>query len=222
MGYPNWGADTGGYNAQSMNADMYVRWLGFSAFNPIMEIGPTRNVGFWNLPREPSYDTEAIAAWRLYARLHERLADYSYAQAQLAHRTGMPIVRPLMLVEPDAPEAWANWWTFQYGPDILVSPVWENGRRDQQVYLPSGSRWRDAWRPDVVHEGGQTITVPSALHQLPIFVREGAAIASAFGDLDREWSESMAIAAVRPNLAAYDAEARAWFEQNQGASTTNP
>ncbi|HWV56927.1 MAG TPA: TIM-barrel domain-containing protein, partial [Longimicrobiales bacterium] len=174
MGYPNWGSDTGGYNQQSMDHDLYMRWLAFSCFTPIMEVGPTRNVGFWNLPREPSYDAEVLAAWRLYARLHDRLADYSYEQGVVAHETGMPIVRPLFLVDPDAPEAWSNWWTYQYGPDLLVSPVWEKDRREQEVYLPSGARWRDAWRPDMVYDGGQTITVPADLHQIPLFVRDGA------------------------------------------------
>ena len=174
MGYPNWGSDTCGYNQQLMEQEVCGRWLAFSAFNPIMEVGPTRNVGFWNLPREPSYDTELIAMWRLYARIHERLIDYSFKHAQEATRTGLPIIRPLFLVEPKAPEAWTNWWTYLYGGDILVSPIWEKGRREQQVYLPSGFKWRDAWNPDRVHQGGQTITVKAEIHQLPIFVRVGS------------------------------------------------
>jgi alpha-glucosidase (family GH31 glycosyl hydrolase) len=213
MGYPNWGSDTGGYNSQSMDSDLYARWLGFSAFNPIMEVGPTRNVGFWNLPapHTPSYDAPVIAAWRLYARLHDRLVDYSHAQGQLAARTGMPIVRPLFLVEPGAAAAWSNWWTFQYGPDLLVSPIWEKGKREQQVYLPTGTKWRDAWQTDKVYDGGQTITVKTDLHQTPIFVRDGAPVAKALGDLNREWAESVAIAARRPDLKALDAEVKALF-----------
>ncbi len=94
MGYPNWGSDTCGYNQQLLEQEVCARWLAFSAFTPIMEVGPTRNVGFWNLPRAPEYDDVLIATWRLYARLHERLKDYSYAQAVEAAKTGMPIVRP--------------------------------------------------------------------------------------------------------------------------------
>ncbi|HPU57622.1 MAG TPA: glycoside hydrolase family 31 protein, partial [Verrucomicrobiota bacterium] len=210
MGYPVWGADTCGYNQQLMETEVCSRWLAFSCFNPIMEVGPTRNVGFWNYHNPPSYDAHLIAAWRLYARLHERLADYSYAAAREAHRTGMPIVRPLFLVDPKAPEAWTNWWTFQYGPDILVSPVWKKGQREQQVYLPAGQKWRDAWDTSKVYDGGQTITVPSEIHHIPIFIREGAKIE--LGDLNREWAESQEIAQVRPDLKTGDAELREWFE----------
>jgi alpha-D-xyloside xylohydrolase len=213
MGYPNWGSDTGGYNSQSMDSDLYARWLAFSAFTPIMEVGPTRNVGFWNLPapHTPSYDAPVIAAWRLYARLHERLADYSYAQGVEANRTGMPIVRPMFLTDPKVPAAWSNWWTFQYGPDLVVSPIWEKGKREQEVYLPAGAKWRDAWQTDQVYDGGQTITVKADLHQLPLFFRDGAPVAKALGDLNREWTESVAIAARRPDLKTLDAEVKRLF-----------
>lgn len=210
MGYPNWGSDTCGYNQQLLEQEVCGRWLGFSAFTPIMEVGPTRNVSLWNLPRAPAYDTELIAMWRLYARLHQRLIDYSYQQAQEATRAGMPIVRPLFLVDPKSPAAWTNWWTYLYGPDLLVSPIWEKGKREQQVYLPLGSRWRDAWSGKI-HSGGQTITVSAELHQIPLFVRAGSRIT--LGDLNQEWKESHAIAEKKPDLKALDADLKAWFER---------
>lgn len=208
MGYPNWGSDTCGYNQQLMEQEVCARWLAFSAFTPIMEVGPTRNVGFWNLPREPRYDDVLIATWRMYARLHERLRDYSYAQGREAHRTGTPIVRPLFLADPATPAAWAQWWTYLYGPDLVVSPVWEKGQRTQRVYLPRGSRWRDAWNGGV-YPGGQEVTVPADTHQIPIFVRVGSRLN--LGDLNSEWRESLAVARRRPDLAALDADVAAWF-----------
>jgi alpha-D-xyloside xylohydrolase len=213
MGYPNWGSDICGYNQQLMEQEVCGRWLAFGALNPIMEVGPTRNVAFWNLPREPSYDTELIAIWRLYARLHQRLIDYSFTYAQEASRTGMPIVRPLFLVDPKSPEAWTNWWTYLYGQDILVSPLWEKGKRAQQVYLPSGHKWRDAWNLGRVYQGGRTITVKAELHQLPLFIRVGSSVK--LGDLNQEWKESHAIAERKPDLKALDAELKAWWDRRK-------
>lgn len=215
IGYPFWGSDTCGYNQQLLEQEVCLRWLAFSCFTPIFEVGPTRNVGFWNLPRPPSYDTLLIAAWRLYARLHERLADYSWAAALEAHHTGMPIVRPLFLLDPRAPAAWSNWWTYAYGPDLVVSPVWQKGQREQEVYLPSGHRWRDAWNPQQVYEGGQTITVPTEPHQIPIFLREGSNLE--LGDLHREWETARRIAEQRPDLKTLDAQVRLWFASRQAA-----
>lgn len=94
-----------------------------------------------------------------------------------------------------------------------MSPVWDKGRREQQVYLPAGTRWRDAWRPNDVYDGGRTITVRAALYQIPLFVRDGAPVTDVLGDLEAEWAESHEIAATPPDLGPLDAEVRAWFEQ---------
>ena len=211
MGYPTWGSDTCGYNQQLLEQEVCGRWLAFSCFTPIMEVGPTRNVAFWSLPRTPSYDAELIAIWRLYARLHERLADYGYGCAKQAQQTGMPIVRPLFMVDPKASEAWTNWWTYLYGPDLLVSPIWEKGKRMQEVYLPAGEQWRDAWQPAKIYSGGQTITVNAELHQIPLFIRVGSSLL--LGDLNQEYRESLVIAQKKPDLKALDAEVRTWFEK---------
>jgi alpha-D-xyloside xylohydrolase len=213
MGYPNWGSDTCGYNQQLLEQEVCARWLEFSAFTPIMEVGPTKNVGFWNLPRDPSYDEVLIAVWRVYARLHQRLADYSYAQAQRAHQTGEPIIRPLFLVDPTAPEAWKDWETYQYGPDILLSPVWQKGQRSKQVYLPSGAQWQEAWHPEKTYRGGQTITVTADRYQLPLFIRVGANVD--VGDLNREYQDAVQVAKKRPDLKILDAEVRVWFDKNK-------
>lgn len=212
MGYPYWGSDTCGYNQQLMEQEVCARWLAFSSFCPIMEVGPTRNVGFWNLPRQPSYDSELIAVWRLYGRLHQRLVDYAYQQAIVAHKTGTPIVRPVCLVDPNMPDAWENWWTYMYGPDIVVSPIWQKGQRTQQVYLPKGARWQWGWDKAVVFEGGRTVTVKAEMHQIPFFVRAGAELP--IGDLEQEYRQSKAIAEKKPDLARLEAQVREWFEKN--------
>ena len=216
MGYPIWGSDICGYNQQLLEQEVCGRWLAFGSLNPIMEVGPTRNVAFWNLPREPRYDSQLIAIWRLYARLHERLVDYNYQYAQEAKKTGMPIVRPLFLVDPGAREAWTNWWTYAYGRDLIVSPVWEKGKRTQEVYLPKGSNWRDAWNTLKIYRGGQTVMVSAEPYQLPLFIRVGSAVK--LGDLNQEWREAKAIADKKPDLRVLDAELRRWFDERKAAN----
>lgn len=212
MGYPNWGSDTGGYNQQSMDTEVVERWLGFSCFTPIMEVGPTHNVAFWNFHRPARYDADLMAAWRFYTRLHARLADYSFATAREATKTGLPIIRPLFLTDPSAPVAWSNWWTYSFGPDIVVSPVWKKGQRTQEVYLPAGAKWSDAWQPDHVYDGGRTVTVAADVYQMPIFVRVGGRVS--VGDLNGEWRDAVAAAATRPDLKSLDAGVKAWFDKH--------
>lgn len=196
IGFPIWGSDTGGYTDIS-DHELTARWLAFSCFCPIMEVGPTENRGFWDLTEEPHYNKELIAVWRLYAKLHTLLMDYSYQQAKLAAKTGMPIVRPLFLTFADQPQSWQDWQTYMYGPDILVSAVWEKGKSQQSLYLPAGQSWVDAWDRKV-YSGGQTITIDTPVYKMPIFIRQGSAIK--LGDLNRLYRESSKIASKKPNL----------------------
>ena len=122
-------------------------------------------------------------------------------------------MRPLFLVDSKAPAAWANWWTFLYGRDILVSPIWEKNKREQEIYLPAGDQWRDAWNPGKIYRGGHSITVKAELHQIPIFVRVGSNVE--LGDLNKEWADARAIAQTPPDLKPLDAQTKAWFEQHR-------
>lgn len=199
MGYPIWGSDIGGYWHARMDSEVTKRWLAFGCFNPFMEFGPTENRGPWDTRYEPSYDTTLIATWRLYAKIHEKLVDYSYEQAIGANKNGTPIVRPLFLDYPDQEEAWEDWQTFTYGPDILVSAIWKKGIRKQKVYLPAGERWLDAWDTDKIYEGGHTLEIEVPLHKLPIFIKEGSPVE--LGDLNAIYAESLELAKVKPDLS---------------------
>ena len=75
--------------------------------------------------------------------------------------------------------------------------------------MPSNDKWRDAWNPDRVYDGGQTITVRAELHQLPLFIRAGSRVE--LGDLNVEWNESRAIAERKPDLKALDEALKLWF-----------
>ncbi|HHD63955.1 MAG TPA: glycoside hydrolase family 31 protein, partial [Desulfobulbaceae bacterium] len=198
MGYPVWGSDTGGYWQGDLDREVTARWLAFSCFSPIMEVGPTENRGFWNMKQEPHYDKQLIATWRLYAKLHARLQEYSYSCAREAHATGMPIVRPLFLVYPGQKEAWNDWQTFLYGPDILVSAIWQKGVKEHTLYLPKGEEWVDAWNPEKIYTGGQKITVQTTLPKIPLFIRKNSKVD--LGNLPALFNESLKLAADKPDL----------------------
>ncbi len=196
MGFPIWGSDTGGYHKPTYR-EVLARWLAFSCFTPIMEVGPTDNRAPWSMRFKPHYDTQVIAIWRTYAKLHTALMDYSYSLAREAHTTGHPLVRPLIYADLDNAKAWENWEEFYYGPDFLVKPIWRKGETTTTIYLPSG-KWRDYWNPKKVYKGPQTVKIAVPLYKMPIFVRAGAQIPQL--DLEKIYQESLKIAARKPRL----------------------
>jgi alpha-D-xyloside xylohydrolase len=180
-----------------------MRWIGFSCFSPIMEIGPTNNKGFWNLNSDPSYDNELIAVWRFYSNLRMSLIDYIYNLTKNASETGMPVARPLFLEYPEQKESWNNWETYKFGDDLLVSVIWEKGVTKQQVYLPSGETWIDLWN-NKEYDGGQYIEANALPHQTPVFLRKGSTLV--LPDFNKLYEESVKIASVKYKMTDLEAK----------------
>ena len=174
LGYPIWGSDIGGYY-EFKDRDVFARWIEFGAFSGIMNVGGKGTHAPWDMPTEPAWDEEMIGIYRKYSKLRVRLQPYLVAAAREAARTGMPIARPLVFLDPSDPNLRNVWDEYLFGPDLLVAPVWRTGQRERQVYLPRGS-WRSYWDPTERHEGPVTVTVPVPLDSIPVYVR-GDAIA---------------------------------------------
>jgi alpha-D-xyloside xylohydrolase len=202
MGYPLWTSDACGYSGP-VDREVSMRWIGFSCFSPVMEIGPTNNKGFWDLNSDPTYDNELIAVWRFYSNLRMSLIDYVYGVAKNASETGMPVARPLFLEYPEQEECWNNWETYKFGDDLLVSVIWEKGVTKQQVYLPSGETWIDLWN-NKEYEGGQYIEVDALLYQTPVFLRKGSTLV--LPDFNKLYEESVKVASVKYKMTDLEAK----------------
>lgn len=212
LNFPIWGSDTCGYTHPTSH-EVCGRWLQFSAFTPLMEVGPTGNAAPWSMNTdglevdvdrngyhyEPVWNPELIATYIFYAQLHDHLREYSYAQAVLAHERGIPFVRPMVAVHPDRPEYRGVFDLYYYGPDLLVAPVWQPGVVERRVVLPDDG-WVDAWTGQRLAAGDQV--VPAPRHKIPIFVRAGSPVD--LGDLEARWQSALARAAVKPDLSARD------------------
>ncbi|QAA76679.1 MAG: hypothetical protein BIP78_0913 [Candidatus Bipolaricaulis sibiricus] len=215
--FPIWGSDTGGYTGRPLR-EVLARWLGFSAFCPLMEVGPTANLAPWSWAPDgvrarvdargygfaPLYDEELVAIWILYARLHDDLRPYTYAQAVAAHARGTPIARPLVFVYPERPEYVDVWETYLFGPDLLVRPVWEPGAGSVAVHVPPGA-WVDLWTGEEV-VGPAVVEVPVPLHVVPALARVGSEVAAL--NLSARWATACALAQSEPDLASLVREGR--------------
>ena len=159
-----------------------------------MEVGPTNNTVFWDMNYQPSFDHELLAVWRFYAKLRMYLVDYIHHYAEVASKTGMPIVRPLFVEYPDQKESWQDWTTYKFGDDLLVSIIWQEGKTKKSVYLPAGETWIDVWN-NKEYEGGQYIEVDAPAYQTPIFLRKGSKLK--LPDLNKLYEESVKITSTK-------------------------
>jgi alpha-glucosidase (family GH31 glycosyl hydrolase) len=172
MGLPYWGSDIGGYSDFG-DREVFARWIEVGALSPLMRFHGKGTDAPWDMPTEPKVDQEMIDIYRRYVVLHHALADYQQRLARDAHRTGAPLVRPLVFNYPNDPNVADRWDQWLLGNDLLVAPVWQSGARSRAVYLPKG-KWVDFWDRSRVVEGPVELTEDVPLGRVPLFVKQGS------------------------------------------------
>jgi alpha-D-xyloside xylohydrolase len=169
-GGPFWSQDIGGFQGTKPEPWLYVRWAQWGMFNSHSRCHGVQ-------PREPwEFGAEAEAIFRRYAELRYRLLPYIWSVAHEASRTGLPVMRPLVLEFQDDPTTWHVDTEYLFGPWLLVIPIFdETGLAT--YYLPPG-KWLDYWH-DRVLTGPTWRTETFPLEEMPVFVRDGALIGKA-------------------------------------------
>ncbi len=132
-----------------------------------MEVMSSYNFGPWD------YGDEALEIFRRYSVLYMSLLPYRYAAAQESARTGLPMMRSLVLMHQDDAAAREAETEYYFGPDVLVAPVL-GPVTQRAVYLPEGD-WIDYWSGKQI-SGSQTILADAPLDRIPLYVRSGAII----------------------------------------------
>ncbi len=182
--------DVGGYldlHTPRTSAELFTRWHQAATFMPISR---EHNSTFKHSVRAWDFGKTTLKTYRRYARAKVRLIDLVDRWAHRAADDGtIGPVRPLILDDP-SPEARSIKDQWLLGRNILVAPVVKEGARERDVYLPRGSRWRQvtvaadgSFVPvGSVHAGGQTITAPAPLTDIPVFLRLRQAHSSGSAD----------------------------------------
>ena len=166
-GVPLWTSDLGGYekDARTPGDDvLFERWTEFSALSPVMEVHSGINLGPWD------YGPRALDIFRTYSRLHMSLFPYRYAAAQESARTGLPLMRALVLFHPLDAAARQAADEYYFGPDLLVAPVLTAGTQ-RSVHLPEGA-WLDYWS-GARYSGPTDLVVDAPLDRIPLYVKAG-------------------------------------------------
>ena len=163
-GFAYWSHDIGGFEDDG-SADLYKRWVAFGLLSSHSRL---HGSGSYRVPWH--YDEEACDVLRFFVNLKAALMPYLKETAEEAHRTGVPIMRPMHLEFPDDPACAYLDRQYMLGSRILVSPVFSPDGR-QGFYLPKG-RWQHLLTGETV-EGGAFMEGTYDYFSLPLYVREG-------------------------------------------------
>lgn len=195
---PYWNADIGGFFLSRFRRkledpeyrELYVRWLQFGAFTPMMRSHGT------DAPREiyqfGSKGNRYYDAIEKYINLRYRLLPYIYSASWDVTANQSSIMRALVMDFPKDKHALDINDEYMFGKSILVGPVTNamyvkpgvigsdnvqvedfSTIKSKEIYLPAGTDWFDYWTGEK-YSGGKTVTRQAPLDIIPLYIKAGA------------------------------------------------
>jgi alpha-D-xyloside xylohydrolase len=183
-GIPWWNTDIGGFYGKPDSEEyreLLLRWFQYGTFCPVMRMHGVNSpmiklenqITNTGRPNEVwSFGEKPLEIMTHYLDIRERLRPYIQKHMDIASEKGTPVMRPLFFDFPDDEICYTIEDQYMFGPDLLVAPVIEAGATSRSIYLPEGSKWKDALTGKT-YKGGQTIEVIVSIENMPVFTRNG-------------------------------------------------
>ncbi|WP_328967193.1 TIM-barrel domain-containing protein [Streptomyces sp. NBC_00239] len=183
------GAGLSGFNYASGDVDgifggspkTYVRDLQWKAFTPAFMTmsgwGATNPAAGYQDKQPWRFAEPYLSVNRKYLKLKMRLMPYLYTMSRIAHESGVPSTRALVLEYPEDPVARGNLTSGQFmaGDSFLVAPVVSDTTVRDGIYLPAGT-WTDYWTGKTYAGPGWLNGYAAPLDTLPLFVKGGSIV----------------------------------------------
>jgi alpha-glucosidase len=130
------GVDIGGFFGDG-NGELLARWTEMGAFQPFCR----NHTAIGTRRQEPwAFGEPYESVCRKMIKLRQRLLPHLYTLFEGCHRTGAPILRPLLFEYPEDETTYTADDEFLLGDALLVAPISRPGIEHRHVYLPE-----DAW-----------------------------------------------------------------------------
>ena len=172
-GFGFWSHDIGGFEG-TPDAAVFKRWVAFGMLSSHSRFHGSDSYRVpWLFDDDESAQGSAVSVTRRFAKLKNRLAPYLVEAGREAARSGLPVMRPMLLGFPDDPAVLHLDRQYLLGPDLLVAPVF-TASGDVDFYLPAGG-WTSLLTGERVTGGGWR-RERHGFDSLPLYVREGAVL----------------------------------------------
>lgn len=195
-GIPYWNSDIGGFFLSRFPKkledpeyrELYVRWLEFGAFCPMMRSHGTdapREIYQFGKKGDKAYD-----AIEKFINLRYRLLPYVYATSWDVTANQSSMMRALVMDFPKDKDALDINDQYMFGKSFLVSPVTEamyikgnkpsyeedfSTIKTKETYLPKGAEWYDFWTGQKF-TGGTRVTKETPIDIIPLYIKAGSVV----------------------------------------------
>ena len=151
-----------GKEAANIEKDVFVRGAQMACFGPNMQTHGT-------VTKPYDFDDEAVDIYRLYCDIHYALVPYLVDSAKDACKSGLPLMRHLILEFPEDENVFNIEDEYMLGENFLVAPVLDK-TFSRDVYLPEGN-WTELFSGKKVEGGKLLKDVPASRDTILVYVR---------------------------------------------------
>ncbi|MBS7359471.1 MAG: DUF5110 domain-containing protein [Oscillospiraceae bacterium] len=177
IGYPWWSHDIGGHCLGYKDDELYLRWVQFGVFNPIMRLHSTNNEFMGKEPWNYSGPVRKKATEAL--RLRHKLLPYIYTMNYRTHKDMRALCEPMYYHYPEDKSAYECKNQYMFGSELMVAPITEHTSSDTNmasvaVWLPEG-RFTDIFTGRI-YAGNKFVKMYRDIESIPVFAKEGSII----------------------------------------------
>ena len=174
VGYGYWSHDIGGHIGDDADPELYLRWIQFGVFSPILRTHCSKSKDIerrmFMYPKHFNMMLDAL-------QMRYALNPYIYKASREAYETGVSLCRPMYYDYPEAEQAYRFPKQYLFGDDMLLAPIAskaENNLSIKKIWLPEG-QWYE-WYTGAMLKGNKEYTRAYCLNEIPLFVKAGAIV----------------------------------------------
>ncbi|MCJ7694831.1 MAG: DUF5110 domain-containing protein [Anaerolineaceae bacterium] len=172
-----WSHDIGGHMGGIEDPELYLRWVQFGVFSPIMRLHSTNNPYHERCPWgfDAEIEKDAIEA----LQLRHRLIPYIYSAARVNTKDGIPLILPMYFNHPEDMNAYQCSKQYYFGSELIVAPFTTPTNEDtrfsrQVIWLPEGE-WYNFFTGSHC-TGGGWYGLYGQKSDIPVFAKAGSII----------------------------------------------
>ncbi|MGB4595094.1 MAG: TIM-barrel domain-containing protein [Anaerolineaceae bacterium] len=177
VAYGWWSHDIGGHYQGIEEAELYLRWVQFGVFSPILRLHSTNNA--WCERRPWGFDFNTLEYASEAMRLRHAIVPLIYSANQRNAEQGEPITLPMYYNWPEENNAYICPNQYQFCHQLIVSPFIQKmdpqtGMTRQPIWLPQGDWYH--FQTGEYYRGNGWYGFYGELGDLPVFAKGGAII----------------------------------------------
>lgn len=175
IGFTYWSHDIGGHMHGVKDGDLYLKFIQFGVFSPVLRIHSSCDEVY---SKEPSLYLNGYGEIaNKYLRLRHQMIPYIYSYSLKTTLKGVGLIEPLYYAHPTDELAYKySESEYYFANDLLVAPYIErkdaNDLNQREVYFPRGTYYDLKYGYE--YKGSSIINVIRETGDMPVFIKKGA------------------------------------------------